>query len=285
MNLSALKNHFKKALSEIYPSEEVQSFFNILSEKYLNLSRIEIALNPEKEINAEDFQKFNLAMLRLKNHEPIQYIVGETEFYGLPFNLNKHTLIPRPETEELVEWILNQFNNQQSTISNQQLLDIGTGSGCIAISLAKNLQNVKVSAMDISKEALKMAGMNAEINNVEINFFEADILKTHTLPAKYDVIVSNPPYVRNKEKTQMQPNVLRYEPGGALFVSNEDPLIFYRAIATISKKHLKTNGKLFFEINEFLAEEMCGLITDLGFIDIKIKKDIFGKNRMLACKL
>ncbi len=285
MKISELKSNFKTALSEIYPSEEIQSFFNILAEKYLKLSRVEIALNPEREISEETFQNFQKALLRLKKHEPIQYIVGETEFYGLQFKVNKHTLIPRPETEELVEWILNESNNQQSTISTQQLLDIGTGSGCIAISIAKNLPNVKISALDISEEALKMAKENAEMNQVEIEFFRTDVLSAKTLPKQYDVIVSNPPYVRELEKKMMQQNVLKYEPERALFVDDNDPLMFYRAISALAKKYLKADGKLFFEINEYLGEEMKMLLKCEGFQNIEIKKDIFGKDRMLKCSL
>ncbi len=281
MKISDLKSNFKKSLSELYPSEEVQSFFNILSEKYLNLSRIEIALNPERTISATEAEKFQKAILRLQNHEPIQYIIGETEFYGLPFKVNKHTLIPRPETEELVEWILSGFPPSGA----RGILDIGTGTGCIAISLAKNLPNAKISALDISEEALKIAEANAKLNKVEVNFFQTDILAAETLPKKYDVIVSNPPYVRELEKKQMQQNVLKYEPHSALYVKDEDPLLFYRAISRLAKNHLNPGGKLFFEINEYLAYEMTELLKAEGFKNIEIKKDIYGKDRMLKCKI
>lgn len=284
MKISELKYHFKTALSDLYPSEEIQSFFNILSEKHLKLSRVEIVINPEREISEEIVQTFQSALLRLKNFEPIQYIIGETEFYGLPFKVNNYTLIPRPETEELVEWILNECTTHHATLKNQQLLDIGTGSGCIAISLAKNLSNSKVSALDISEEALKIAKENAEINNVEIDFFQTDILKAKTLPKQFDIIVSNPPYVRELEKKLMQQNVLKYEPDSALYVKDEDPLVFYRVISKLAKTHLKPNGKLFFEINEYLGEEMKSLLKSEGFENIEVKKDIFGKDRMLKCK-
>lgn len=281
MKISKLKIEFQNALSRLYPSEEVQSFFNILSEKYLNLSRIEIALNPERTISATEAEKFQKAILRLQNYEPIQYIIGETEFYGLPFKVNKHTLIPRPETEELVEWILSGFPPSGA----RGILDIGTGTGCIAISLAKNLSNAKVSALDISEEALKIAQENAEMNKVKIDFFQKDILAAETLPKKYDVIVSNPPYVRELEKKQMQQNVLKHEPESALYVSNEDPLLFYRAISRLAKKHLNPEGKLFFEINEYLADELTALLEGEGFKNIQVKKDIFGKDRMIKCSL
>ncbi|MBK5214098.1 MAG: peptide chain release factor N(5)-glutamine methyltransferase [Flavobacteriaceae bacterium] len=285
MNISELKKKFKKQLSGLYPSEEIQSFFSILSEKYLKLSRIEIALNPEKIISEEAFEKFQRAVLRLKNHEPIQYIIGETEFFGLPFKVNKHTLIPRPETEELVEYIISE---QKPITHNSQLitiLDIGTGSGCIAIALAKNLPNSKISAIDISGEALNIARQNAALNGVEVAFFHTDILKAQSLPKLYDLIVSNPPYVRELEKKQMQQNVLNHEPESALYVSDEDPLLFYRAISQLAKKHLKPNGKLFFEINEYLAVELTKHLKVEGFQNIEVKKDIFGKDRMIKCNL
>ena len=281
MKISDLKSNFKKSLSELYPSEEIQSFFNILSEKYLNLSRIEIALNRDRRLTETEAEKFQKAILRLQNHEPIQYIIGETEFYGLPFKVNTHTLIPRPETEELVEWILSGFPPSGA----RGILDIGTGSGCIAISLAKNLPNAKISALDISEEALKIAEANAKLNKVEVDFFQTDILSAETLPMKYDVIVSNPPYVRELEKKQMQQNVLKYEPHSALYVKDEDPLLFYRAISRLAKNHLNPGGKLFFEINEYLAYEMTELLKAEGFKNIEIKKDIYGKDRMLKCKI
>ncbi|SRX76052.1 peptide chain release factor N(5)-glutamine methyltransferase [Aequorivita antarctica] len=285
MTLKELKTDFQNPLIGLYPSEEIQSFFNILSEEYLRLSRIEMALNPERIISEEASEKFQRALLRLKNHEPIQYILGETEFYGLLFKVNSNTLIPRPETEELVEFIISE---QKLTAQNPQLttiLDIGTGSGCIAISLAKNLFNSKLSALDISNEALKIAQENANLNNAEVEFFQVDILKTKTLPKQYDIIVSNPPYVRELEKKQMQQNVLEYEPESALYVSNEDPLLFYRTISHLAKNHLRPNGKLFFEINEYLSEELNALLNSEGFRNIVIKKDIFGKDRMIKCSL
>ncbi len=283
MKISELKNHFRIALSELYPLEEVQSFFNILSEKYLKLSRTEIALNPQLEILKEDFEKFESTIVRLKNSEPIQYIIGDTEFCGLPFKVNQYTLIPRPETEELVDFII---SDQMLITHNSPLitiLDVGTGSGCIAISLAKNISKANISALDISEEALKMAKENALINKVKVNFFQADILKIKTLPQRYDVIVSNPPYVRELEKSLMQQNVLKYEPESALFVSDEDPLLFYRVISLLAKDYLKPSGKLFFEINEYLADDMFSLLKTEGFQNIELKKDIFGKSRMLKC--
>lgn len=281
MKLKQLKSNFTKTLSDLYPWEETQSFFNWLAESYLGFSRFEVSINGEEEISTEIEAKFSEALERLQNHEPIQYILGETEFYGLPFKVTPHTLIPRPETEELVEWIVSEYKNQKSKI---KILDVGTGTGCIAISLAKNLENTKILAIDICSSSLEVARENAALNHVKVNFFQADILKTKSLPQQYDVLVSNPPYVREIEKQRMQANVLRHEPGEALFVSNEDPLLFYRAIAQLAKTHLTPTGTLYFEINEYLSKEMQRMLEAEGFTDIELKKDIFGKFRMLKCR-
>jgi len=244
----------------------------------------------------------------LKKQKPIQYILGETEFYGLPFLVNENTLIPRPETEELVELIIKQ--NSKSEIppepkvngaklnSKLKILDIGTGSGCIAISLVKNISNVEVYAIDISEEALETAKKNAQINQVEIHFIQADILKinnleqlptsnpkleTHNpkLETQFDIIVSNPPYVRNLEKQEINPNVLEYEPHLALFVEDDDALLFYRKIAQLALKSLSPNGRLYFEINQYLGKETVELIESFGFKNVVLHKDIYGNDRMI----
>ena len=280
MKLKEFKDHFSTELSEYYPSEELQSFFSILSEYFLKLTRLDVVLNAEMDLSEENLKNYNDALTRLKNYEPIQYIIGETEFFGLTFVVNKHTLIPRPETEELVAWMLADRENQNSEVS---ILDIGTGSGCIAISLAKHLPNANVSAVDISKEALKMARQNAIENAVEVTFQELDILASKKHLAAFDIIVSNPPYVREREKSAMKSNVLNHEPSGALFVSDTDPLIFYRRIARFAQRHLSTDGILYFEINEYLSKELIDLLDKIGFRDIALKKDLFGKDRMLKC--
>lgn len=304
MNLKQLKSNFTNSLSGNYPSEEIQSFFNWLAEDYLGYSRFEVSVKGEEAISTEIESKFSEALQRLQDHEPIQYIIGTTEFYGLPFIVTPATLIPRPETEELVQWVISdlKINNQNpaskhSALSTQNssldpprsslipltLLDIGTGTGCIAISIAKHLENTQVLAIDISSAALKIARKNAALNHVEVAFLQADILDTKTLTQKYDVIVSNPPYVRALEKEQMQDNVLQHEPETALFVSNEDPLLFYRAIAKLAKTHLTLNGQLYFEINEYLSKEMQAMLEHEGFAEIELKKDMFGAYRMLKC--
>jgi len=279
MKLKELKNKFITELSEVYPSEEITSFFSILSEKYLGLTRLEVVMQPELNVSVAVSETFLNAISRLKVFEPIQYITGETQFYGLPFKVNENTLIPRPETEELVEWIL----EVQKKAKSKSFLDIGTGSGCIAVSLAKFVQECEVSALDFSSEALKKAKENAILNVVSVDFFQQDILKTKHLPKQYNVIISNPPYVRELEKKAMQTNVLNYEPASALFVSDKDPFLFYRKIAQLAKTYLAPNGLLYFEINEYLSKDLVTMLETIGFFDVVVKKDIFGKDRMIKC--
>lgn len=283
MTIAELRQEFYASLLGRYPSEEVGSFLTILSEKILNLKRIDLVLRSNNELSENQQQEFKNAVKRLQKFEPIQYITGETEFFSLPFKVNKHTLIPRPETEELVQWILD--ISQTKNPANLDILDIGTGSGCIAISLAKNLTPAAVSALDISSEALKIAHRNAINNKVAITFEQRDILKVSKLPKLYDIIVSNPPYVREMEKKAMHKNVLEYEPAAALFVSNVDPLVFYKAIARLAKHNLKPGGALFFEINEYLSETLSVELKNIGFNAIEIRKDLFGKDRMIKCAL
>jgi len=280
MEILEFKKTFFSGLAEIYPETEIQSFHNILVEFRLKLSRIDVALNSDYEINTLDLNFLQNALADLIKNIPIQYIIGETEFYNLPFKVNEHVLIPRPETEELVDWIVadSKLETQHSKL---KMLDIGTGSGCIPISLAKNLPNTKVSAIDISLEALKIAEINAQLNNVDIHFIEKDILNTNSLPEVYNVIVSNPPYVRELEKDEMQKNVLDNEPHLALFVENNNPLLFYDKIADLAKSHLTKNGHLYFEINQYLGKETVDLLSAKGFKNIELRKDIFGADRMI----
>ncbi|MCF6295073.1 MAG: peptide chain release factor N(5)-glutamine methyltransferase [Flavobacteriaceae bacterium] len=287
MKLKHIKEIFHKQLESVYVKEEVNSFFFMLTESYFDFSRIQLALQPDFEINKQLELQILKALEALKNHEPIQYIIGQTEFFGLPFKVNESVLIPRLETEELVDWIVSKFRIQNSEF---RILDIGTGCGCIAVSLAKNLPSAKVFALDVSKEALNVAKENAELNNVEVTFFEANILNwkqefgiwnLEFEDLEFDIIVSNPPYVRTSEKRQMQPNVLKYEPHLALFVEAEDSLLFYRKITQLANQALSPNGILYFEINEYLGKDMLKLMRDKGFAEVEIKTDIFGKNRMI----
>lgn len=281
MKLKTIQSTFQHTLKSFYPLQEIDSFFYMLIKEYYHVTRLELAMNCGLSIdNAGAILE---ALELLKQQKPIQYILGETEFYGLPFKVNENTLIPRPETEELVDWIITGVGNLKSDI---KILDIGTGSGCIAISLAKNLPNAKVFAVDVSHAALIMAKQNADLNTVDIQFIEDSILSiTHADLVsgihKFDIIVSNPPYVRNLEKELMQPNVLENEPHLALFVENENPLQFYKAITNFSVKNLNKKGCLFFEINEYLGKEMIQLLKDSNFENIELKQDIFKKNRMV----
>ena len=281
MLVQKFKQQFFLELSDLYPKTEIQSFFNILIEFKLNVSRIDLALQPNLEITSQEIVFFEKALSDLKKHIPIQYIIGETEFYGLTFKVNQHVLIPRPETEELVSWIIKDSKN----VTELRILDIGTGSGCIAISLAKNLPNAKIYAIDISKEALKTAKHNAAINKVSIEFIENDILSINQLHQNFNIIVSNPPYVRELEKEMMQENVLANEPHLALFVENENPLLFYNKIADLAKNHLIDNGNLYFEINQYLGKETSNLLAFKGFNSIEIKKDIFEADRMIKASI
>ena len=277
--ISDIRQFYLKELSEIYQPEESAVFLDLIFEAYFGLSRVERVLNPEKRVTESEMLKIHFAIGELKKQRPIQYILEKAEFYGLSFYVDENVLIPRPETEELVEWVLEIFGQE----ANVNVLDIGTGSGCIAISIKKNSLLGKVWAMDVSPLALEVAKRNAVSNDVEIGFLLQDILENkgfENLP-KFDVIVSNPPYVRNSEKLLMQKNVLEYEPALALFVEDNDPLKFYRAIAGFSADHLKQGGSLFLEINEALADETAAFLQSMEFSDIIVKKDIYDKDRMI----
>ena len=322
MLLKSYKTKFFQELSSLYDEKEIESFFYLILENFHQIKRIDLALNPQMRMNDKQLLHWESILSDLKKQKPIQYILGETEFYGLPFLVNENTLIPRPETEELVELIIKQ--NSKSEIppepkvngaklnSKLKILDIGTGSGCIAIALKKDLPNSEVFAIDISEEALETAKKNAQINQVEIHFIQADILKINNLeqlpssnsqlptsnsqlptsnfqlptsnsqlPTTFDIIVSNPPYVRILEKQEINPNVLEYEPHLALFVEDEDALLFYRKIAQLALKSLTPNGKLYFEINQYLGIETLELIKSFGFKNVVLHKDIYGNDRMI----
>tara|TARA_B110000483_G_scaffold38378_1_gene47259 strand:- start:7042 stop:7890 length:849 start_codon:yes stop_codon:yes gene_type:complete len=274
MKLKDLKIDFITKLSVTYQKEEVLSFFKILCEEYLNITPTKLLLVGEELINKEQFDMFSKVMIRLLNEEPIQYILNTTSFYGLDFICTPSALIPRPETEELVDWILKSEKNKIS------ILDIGTGTGCIPISLAKNNTDYTVSALEISDVALELAKDNTQKNEVDISFISADIF-SYISEKKYDLIVSNPPYVRNLEKIKIQNNVLNFEPPLALFVDDDDPLVFYRAILEFAKSNLSEKGSVYFEINENLFNEMESLLASYRFSEIELKKDVFGKYRFI----
>lgn len=263
---------------------EILTFFNRLAENYLGMKRIDITLNPDKKLTETEQKQLITALNRLKKHEPLQYILGETEFYGLLFKVNKNVLIPRPETEELVEWVIKDFQKTTSAARKNEpfkILDIGTGSGCIAVSLAKNIPQAQVFGLDFSKKSVEIAKKNADFNAVSVDFLVEDILTLEALPQQFDCIVSNPPYVRELEKAELQPNVLDHEPASALFVPDQNALLFYRKIAAFALKNLVPGGRLYFEINEYLEAETRELIAGFGYKEIVLHKDIFGKPRML----
>lgn len=287
MTIKNLKTHFFSELKGIQEDSEIESFFYILTEFLHDLRRIDISLNPDFEVSESDLKRWSTIISELKTEKPIQYITGEAWFYGYRFEVNEHTLIPRPETEELVEWII---VSRKSEVESEKfsILDIGTGSGCIPISLKKELPNAEIFTMDISEKAIETAKKNALDNNVEVNFIHQSILEVDDLTeltTHFNIIVSNPPYVRNLEKQEIKKNVLDYEPHLALFVEDTDALLFYRKIAQLALTSLAPNGKLFFEINQYLGKETVKLLENLGFKNIELRKDFVGNDRMICCGL
>ena len=283
MRIKQYRTQFIKELSPFYDAYEAESFFYLILENKHKLRQIDLALNHELTFSDADLAIWGGFLNELKKEVPIQYLLGKTNFYGLDFEVNENVLIPRPETEELVEWIINE--NKEVKSKKIKVLDIGTGSGCIAISLAKNLLNAEVYGIDVSKKAIETAKRNAINNNVDIIFMYQDILDTDVLACNFDIIVSNPPYVRNLEKEEIKKNVLDYEPHLALFVDDNDALVFYRKIAALAKSGLKENGKLYFEINQYLGKEMTDLLEKMDFKNIDLRKDIYDNDRMISCKV
>lgn len=279
MKIKEYRTQFIYKLTPIYDAGEAESFFYLIFEEKKQLKRIDLALQDDLVFSEEELLIWNSILEQLQQEIPIQYLLGKTSFYGLDFEVNENVLIPRPETEELVEWIL---ENQKLKDESQKIriLDIGTGSGCIAISLAKNLPNAAVFAIDVSEKALATAKINAENNSVNVTFINQNILETEDLRQQFDIIVSNPPYVRNLEKQEIKKNVLDNEPHLALFVEDNDALIFYKKIAELARKNLVPNGQLYFEINQYLGKEMVDLLEKMNFKDIELRKDIYGNDRM-----
>ena len=304
MKIKQYKTHFIQALSSIYDLGEAESFFYLILEEKQQLKRIDLALNPDLTFSNAEIQLWNSILEQLQKEIPIQYLLGKTSFYGLDFEVNENVLIPRPETEELVEWIIQsqkvevrsgklemgsgKLGEEQSAklereqqIRKINILDIGTGSGCIAIALAKNLPNAEVFAVDVSEKALATAEKNAIINEVNVTFLKKNILETDDLEQQFDLIVSNPPYVRELEKKEIKKNVLDNEPHLALFVDDSDALVFYRKIAELAQKNLSPKGQLFFEINQYLGKEMMELLEKMNFQNIELRQDIYGNDRMI----
>lgn len=285
MTIGEIEKTFTEQLSALYGKDEARSLSWLSINHICKINRIDFLSRKNETLSLPDETSLLQILEELKTGKPLQYVLGETEFYGLPFKVNPSVLIPRPETEELVDWILKEIRSKQKQPDKGlKILDIGTGSGCIPIALKKNLPEAEVWAIDISPEALETAGKNAALNQTDVRFFQADILnldQKEILNTKYSILVSNPPYVTMAEKEQMHANVLEHEPHTALFVPDQDPLIFYQAIANFAQKHLEKDGSLFFEINENLGAQTLELLKYKGFNHCELRKDLRGKERMI----
>ncbi len=268
--------YIRTQLSEMYTLGEIRVFTRLILREVCNLSFADILSCKFNDLTDTEKQNIISIVKRLQNCEPIQYIIGKTEFFGYEFKVTPSVLIPRPETEELVEWIL-----LEAKKVNPHILDIGTGSGCIAISLAKQMKYATVDAWDVSDQALVVAKENAVINNVSVRFSNVDVLKPYQCKKSFDIIVSNPPYIRVSEKDVMSKNVLDYEPHSALFVPDSDALIFYNNIADIAIQHLKNKGFLYFEINQAMSSQVMQLLKEKKFVNIELKQDLFANDRMI----
>ncbi|MFK5854970.1 MAG: peptide chain release factor N(5)-glutamine methyltransferase [Bacteroidota bacterium] len=281
--LSDLKKNYLRELHGYYNKQEAEQLLTILIEHFFAITRYELILKPDYRLSESEILVLHMAVKQLKKYKPVQYITGMVEFHDLKFMVNEDVLIPRPETEELVQLIYNIENKNQHTI-----LDIGTGSGCIAISLSKLLSNPLVHATDYSKSALTIAEKNSKSNNTDVVFYNHNILD-HQQPITdetrnliiFDIIVSNPPYVTQVDKQKMQPNVINYEPHNALFVTDDEPLEYYKAILNFAHNQLKTGGRIYFEINESLGKQMITLLKNNGYTNIELKKDITRRDRFI----
>ncbi|MBA3972212.1 MAG: peptide chain release factor N(5)-glutamine methyltransferase [Bacteroidetes bacterium] len=276
---------FRDELKELYDEDELNSIISYCFEVYLNINRSQLVLKSDDTVSESELLKFNFAVKELKKHKPIQYILGRADFYRLPVFVNEYVLIPRPETEELVDLII---KDVKSSIANKgntavSILDIGTGSGCIPIALKKNLPMANVTAIDVSKDALDVAEKNSILNDTAVRFFYADILSPNQelMDSEYDIIVSNPPYIGVSEKHTISANVLEYEPHLALFVSSNDPLLFYRKICDFALQKLKKGGRIYFEINQLYGQETKELLENKGFKNVILIKDLNDNNRIL----
>jgi len=272
-------------LYEMYGDREAANIADIVIENITGFKKVDRLINKQFPLNEEQLQLLNDYTNELLKHKPVQYVLNEVWFAGMKLYVDENVLIPRPETEELVEWIVKTVASRKSQVAS--ILDIGTGSGCIPVALKKKLLSVEVHALDISEEALNVAKRNAAIQQTEINFHLLNILDRNLwkqLP-KFDIIVSNPPYVTQGEASSMQKNVLQYEPHLALFVDDEDAMKFYKAIAEFGLKHLNENGQLFFEINEMMGKQICDLLNQYRYLNIELKKDLQNKDRMIKATL
>ncbi|MDR3189477.1 MAG: peptide chain release factor N(5)-glutamine methyltransferase [Prevotellaceae bacterium] len=277
-----LLDYVRQSLADLYPAREAQAICHLLFENILGVAPATLYILLENAVDAAHEQRIRDAAAQLRQGRPIQQVLGRAEFCGLTFLVNEHVLIPRPETEELVEWALRSADARAAL----RVLDVGTGSGCIAVALAGKLPRAAVDAWDVSEDALSVARKNAALNGVQVHFEKRDILceATKSGAQRYDLVVSNPPYVCESEKRQMHRNVLRYEPHVALFVDDKNPLIFYSAIAELAQKALRENGEAFVEVNEKLGQEVADVFTRHGFLSVELRRDVNGKPRMIRAK-
>jgi len=280
MTLQEAKQLFQNQLRNLFLQDEINNFFFLIIEKEFGYNKSKTIMRLDEPLSMGESIMIHGCLNRLKKSEPIQYILGETEFYGMYYKVNRDTLIPRPETEELVDWIISDVKMEIQD-APLRIVDLGTGTGCIAISLARNIRESEVWGWDVSEGALKVARKNAKSNKVHVNFERRDMLKLPEINDKYDIIVSNPPYVRESEKKAMKKNVLDYEPAIALYVPDNDPLVYYKAISRWAQDALKPGGALYFEINEYLGNEVIKLLEQEGFSEIELNKDLSKRDRLV----
>ena len=281
MTYSEGRNIFREKLKSLFEVNEIDFYFKTVLQSIFNIEQTALALSPTKLFNENQKRELEKVLKQLLQEQPLQYIIGKAYFRSLTLTVNSSVLIPRPETEELVNWVLEDHQNLEE---KQTLIDFGTGSGCIPIALSQAFPHASITAIDVSEKALAVARENANKYKSTINWELKNILSEKSLDQKYDLIVSNPPYVRALEKVEMSKNVLAYEPELALFVTDKDPLIFYKKISELAFDFLSQDGLLFFEINEYLGEETTALIKNIGFKKIVLKQDMYLKNRMIMAK-
>ena len=273
-----------RRLAHVYDEGEAKAIARMVYEVRFNLTLSDLFIGKDTQLSANDQAELAEITQRLEQQEPVQYVLGQADFCGRTFLVNQHVLIPRPETEELCRWIISEFRDESLEFRDCSILDIGTGSGCIAITLAAGLPKFEVTAWDISGEALQVARENAKRLHFNVIFELADALNTPLDHERWDVIVSNPPYICNKERARIEANVLDHEPHTALFVPDETPLLFYSAIAQYGLTALKTGGRLYFEINPLYAQELAEMLSMMSYHDIEIKLDQYGKQRMIRAR-
>lgn len=284
MTILETENLYLAKLSALYGEDEAKNMAWLAANHICRLSRSEYLAKKREPLSGMEETSLLQVLGELETGKPLQYVLGETEFYGLPFKVNPSVLIPRPETEELVDWVLKEVAGGKFQVPGLRILDMGTGSGCIPIALKKNLPEADVTALDISVAALETAIRNAVLNQAEVHFYNDDILNPKqraVVDTKFDIIISNPPYVTLAEKTAMHRNVLEHEPHTALFVPDSDPLLFYDAIARFAVQHLNAEGFLFLEINENLGEETAALLRTKGFKNVELRRDLRDRHRMI----